>query len=60
MKIEETGRELTEERKKELQLFWDDGYHKVRKAADAGAFLFSAEAESALKAFIKDNSHYDT
>lgn len=58
--IEETGRELTEERKKELQCFWDAGYHKVRKAADAGAFLFSAEAESALKTFIKDDTHYDT
>lgn len=59
--IEETGRELTEERKNELQRFWDDGYHKVRKAADAGAFLFSTEAETALKTFIKgENEHYDT
>jgi hypothetical protein len=59
--FEETGRELTEERKKELQRFWDDGYHKVRKAADAGAFLFSADAETALKTFINDeNEHYNT
>lgn len=60
LNIEETGRELTEERKNELQRLWDDGYHKVRKAADAGAFLFSAGAESALKKFIKDDTHYDT
>ncbi len=60
LKIEETGGELTEKRKKELQRFWDDGYHKVRKAADAGAFLFSAEAEDALKKFIKDETDYDT
>lgn len=59
--IEETGRELTEERKNELQRYWDDGYHKVRKATDSGAFLFSAAAETALKNFIKgENEHYNT
>ncbi len=60
LRIEETGTELTEERKNELKRFWDDGYHKVRKAADAGAFLFSSAAEVALKEFIKDETHYDT
>ena len=59
--IEISGRDASDEKKKELKLFWDNGYHKVRKAADAGAFLFSPEAETALKTFIKaEKEHYDT
>lgn len=59
--IEMSQRNISDEKKKELKLFWDTGYHKVRKAADAGAFLFSAEAEAALKTFIKgEQDHYDT
>jgi len=59
--IEISGRDISDEKKKELKLFWDNGYHKVRKAADAGAFLFSSEAETALKLFIKgEQEHYDT
>lgn len=46
-------RELSTERTKELQAFWDNSYHKIRKAADAGAFLFSTKAEAALKKFMK-------
>lgn len=54
-------REISEEKRRELKLFWDNGYHKVRKAADSGAFLFSPDAETALKTFIKgENEHYDT
>lgn len=53
--------EISEERKLELKLLWGNGYHEVRKAADAGAFLFSIEAEAALKTFIKgDHVRYDT
>lgn len=59
--IEIAHREISEEKRQELKLFWDNGYHKVRKAADTGAFLFSIEAETALKAFIKsEKEHYDT
>lgn len=59
--IELSHRDISDEKKKELKLFWDNGYPKVRKAADAGAFLFSTEAETALKTFIKgENEHYDT
>lgn len=59
--IEMSQRDISEEKKQELKLFWVNGYHKVRKAADAGAFLFSSEAEAALKTFIKgEKEHYDT
>lgn len=59
--IEMAHREISEEKRRELKLFWDNGYHKVRKAADSGAFLFSPEAETALKAFIKgEKDHYDS
>jgi len=58
---ESSQRDISPEKEKELKLLWDDAYHKVRKAADAGAFLFSTEAETALKTFIKgQNKHYDT
>jgi hypothetical protein len=58
---ESSQRDMSDEKEKELKLLWENAYHKIRKAADAGAFLFSTEAETALKAFIKgQNKHYDT
>jgi hypothetical protein len=42
------GRELSEERQEELGTLTVQAFTRVRKAADAGAFLFSAEANSAL------------
>jgi len=54
-------RNISEEKEKELKVLWEKAYHKVRKAADAGAFLFSTEAEMALNTFIRgQNKHYDT
>jgi len=54
-------RGMPEDKKKELKPLWDSGFQKVRKAADAGAFLFSPQAETALKAFVKgEEDHYDT
>ena len=59
--IELFHQNISDEKKEELQSLWNNGYHKVRKAADVGAFLFSTEAETALKTFIKgENEHYDS
>lgn len=54
-------KEIPTQRKNELQEFWNNSYHKIRKAADAGSFLFSPKAEAALKKFMNDESvHCDT
>ena len=45
-------RELGEEDEAKLGKFRDDGYHKVRKAADSGVFLFSEDVNIALKEFM--------
>ena len=50
-----TNRELSDTEKEQLNKFWNEGYHKVRKAADSGAFLFSNEVDGALKKFM---DHY--
>ena len=42
------GRELSQERAAELGALTVQAFTRVRKAADAGAFLFSAEANAAL------------
>ena len=46
------GSEMTEEFKKKLNDFWESGFHKIRKSADSGAFLFSVEANAALSEFV--------
>lgn len=55
------NRELSDEYEAELNKFWEDSYHKVRKAADSGAFLFSEEVNQALKEFmdLKNESPLD-
>ena len=61
LNIEMQNREVAEDKKQELKQYWNNGYNKVRKAADAGAFLFSAEAETELKLFLKGNDElYNT
>jgi hypothetical protein len=50
-KAEIEYRELSKEYEAELSKFWESGYHKVRKAADCGVFLFSKEVNDALKEF---------
>ncbi len=58
-KAEIEYRDLSEEHEIELRKFWNDSYHKVRKAADSGVFLFSEEVNLALKEFIdlKNQNH---
>ncbi len=58
-KAEIEHRELSEEYEAELTRFWDDSYHKIRKAADSGAFLFSEDVNRALKEFmnLKNEDH---
>ena len=53
------GRKVNEEYEKQLKVFWDESYHKVRKAADVGAFLFSDEVNTVLKEFqaLDNNNH---
>jgi uncharacterized Ntn-hydrolase superfamily protein len=48
------GRELSKERKDELGALTVQAFTRVRKAADAGAFLFSAEANAALDLVRKE------
>ncbi len=50
-KAEIEHREISEEYEAELSKFWDSSYHKVRKAADSGVFLFSKEVNAALQEF---------
>jgi hypothetical protein len=60
-KAEIENRELSKESEAELDKFWDDSYHKIRKAADNGVFLFSEEVNKALKEFINlKNEDYHT
>ncbi len=55
------NRELTEEYQVELKRIWDESYHKVRKAADSGVFLFSEDVNAALKEFIDlKDTHFDS
>ena len=48
--------DLSEERSKQLRAFWEQSFPKVRKYADSGAFLFSAEANAALKELMTDDN----
>lgn len=45
------SKELSDETMKELEKRWKRGYRQTMEAANIGAFLFSSEAEAALKAF---------
>lgn len=55
--------ELPDEFKKKLDEYWESGFHKIRKSADSGAFLFSLEANKALSEFMNlgddPNDTYD-
>lgn len=42
-------RELSPEFKEKLDVYWEQSFPKVRKFADSGAFLFSADAYAALQ-----------
>lgn len=44
--------ELSKEFTERLDIFWEQSFPKIRKYADSGAFLFSEEANTALREFI--------
>ena len=48
-------RELPKEFKETLDAYWEQAFPKVRKFADSGAFLFSEEANAALRGLMKDD-----
>ena len=50
-----TNQAISETKNNQLNKFWNEGYHKVRKAADSGSFLFSNEVNHALKNFMDHN-----
>lgn len=55
-------RELSQESKIKLDTFWEQAFPRVRKYADSGAFLFSEDANAALREFMTvDNepSYFD-
>lgn len=45
-------RDLPDEQKSTLDIFWNNSYPKIRKYADCGAFLFSEEANLELQKFL--------
>ena len=49
-------RELSDEVKKKLDEHWEQTFPKVRKSADSGAFLFSEEANAALRKLINNDT----
>ncbi|RBP84245.1 hypothetical protein EBI01_05565 [Marinomonas rhizomae] len=54
-------REISNDRKVEVQKFWGNSYHKIRKYADSGTLFFSIEANQALVEFMKmKNKKYDS
>lgn len=53
------SRELSKEFQEQLGKYWEQAFPKIRKFADSGAFLFSAEANAALREFMEDE-HADT
>jgi hypothetical protein len=53
------NRDIPKEREKELQNLISEGYARVRKAADTGAFLFSNDVANALEDYrrSRDKRH---
>lgn len=49
------SRELSKELQEQLDKYWEQAFPKIRKFADSGAFLFSVEANTALRVFIEDD-----
>lgn len=48
-------RKLPEDFKEKLRSYWEQAFPKVRKYADSGAFLFSEEANTALRELMTDD-----
>lgn len=51
-------REISEEYEAKLGKFWDESYHKIKKAADSGVFFFTADVNEALKKFAPLSHEY--
>lgn len=49
------NRDHSDELKEKLRKYWNESYHRIRKAADSGSFLFSKEVNIALREFIDTN-----
>jgi hypothetical protein len=47
-------RDLSPELEEKLRTFWEQAFPRLRKSADSGAFLFSDNANVALREFMKD------
>lgn len=45
-------RELSPDFQEDLAAYWEQAFPKIRKLADSGAFLFSEEANKALRALV--------
>ena len=50
-------RDLDKQFEEKLSQYWDQSFPKIRKYADSGAFLFSDEANTALREFMADESY---
>ena len=60
-KAEMVRQNLSDAKMRELYEIWNNGFAKIRKAADSGAFLFSSEVELALRNFVEAmNKDHDT
>ena len=60
LKAEMEHRELPKDYEAKLDGFSDESYHKVRKAADSGVFLFSKEVNDVLTDFMSlKDEHFD-
>lgn len=49
-------RDINDDQEKLLRNFWDEAYPKVRRAADAGAFIFSSKVNEELMEYINVNN----
>jgi len=49
-----TRQEMTDRLRDQLNEIWLGAFHKVRVAADTGAFLYSEQVNNALRAFVEE------
>ena len=54
LRAEEEGRQLSDEWTQKISQHWEQGYAEAKRAAVAGAFLISSEAEMALQKFWRE------
>jgi hypothetical protein len=54
------SRELSGKVQEQLHKYWEQAFPKIRKFADSGAFLFSVEANTALREFMMKDEPADS